>query len=170
MSLRGFYEKISETTQNWLFDSQKQRNTLFNKTEWVVTEKVHGSNLCWVVGVTRDRDDRERIRCAKRRELIDENSGQSFFQHDLLRERISGRIESVVQEVLHKYAANAKCVHIYGEIFGGHYPHPQVQLVHTVQPVQTGVWYCPGIEFMAFDIAVIEEDDICDGRKRYLDL
>jgi Rnl2 family RNA ligase len=44
-------------------------------------------------------------------------------------------------------------VHIYGELFGGSYPHPQVEQEMS-QPVQCGVWYAPGLHFQAFDVAV----------------
>lgn len=44
-------------------------------------------------------------------------------------------------------------MYIYGEIFGGCYPHPAVAPDHSVRPVQTGVYYSPRIEFSAFDLA-----------------
>merc|ERR1719375_989102 len=46
-----------------------------------------------------------------------------------------------------------RAVHIYGELFGGRYPHPQVR-PEPWQPVQCGVWYAPGLHFQAFDVAV----------------
>lgn len=45
-------------------------------------------------------------------------------------------------------------VHIYGELFGGKYPHPDVAPIPRLRPVQNGVWYCPNINFMAFDVCV----------------
>lgn len=55
---------------------------------------------------------------------------------------------------------------VYGELFGGAYPHPDVAPVKNVQAVQTGVYYAPDIRFCAFDIAVETGDE--DG-KYYLD-
>jgi hypothetical protein len=46
-------------------------------------------------------------------------------------------------------------VYVYGELFGGGYPHPDVPPVPGVSPVQTGCWYAPGIELCAFDVAVL---------------
>jgi Rnl2 family RNA ligase len=48
---------------------------------------------------------------------------------------------------------------VYGELFGGGYPHPEVAADPTVQPVQTGVWYTPRIAFAAFDVGVVREGD-----------
>jgi hypothetical protein len=56
-------------------------------------------------------------------------------------------------------------VTIFGELFGGVYPHPEVKDEGTFctwkvnnsighQPVQKGVYYCPTVEFYAFDINV----------------
>ena len=55
---------------------------------------------------------------------------------------------------------------IYGELFGGEYPHPNVPkivchfqtIIHNyqseLQAVQTGIYYCPSLEFYAFDVAI----------------
>jgi Rnl2 family RNA ligase len=43
---------------------------------------------------------------------------------------------------------------IYGELFGGAYPHPEVTPVAGLQPIQTGIYYTPNIEFCAFDLAI----------------
>ena len=45
------------------------------------------------------------------------------------------------------------CVYVYGEIFGGCYPHPAVAVDSSVSAVQTGIYYSPHIEFSAFDLA-----------------
>ena len=42
---------------------------------------------------------------------------------------------------------------VYGELFGGIYPHPDVEDLGFLH-VQKGVYYCPGIEFSAFDVCV----------------
>lgn len=41
---------------------------------------------------------------------------------------------------------------VYGELFGGKYPHPDVKENLDVKFVQKGPWYSPNIEFYAFDI------------------
>lgn len=54
-----------------------------------------------------------------------------------------------------------------GELFGGEYPHPEVNSVSGVQAIQTGVYYSPNIEYCAFDIAVVENGN--SDEKNYLD-
>jgi Rnl2 family RNA ligase len=44
-------------------------------------------------------------------------------------------------------------VHIYGELFGGCYPHPDVPKCPGIEPVQMGIWYAPDLHFMGFDVA-----------------
>lgn len=43
---------------------------------------------------------------------------------------------------------------LYGELFGGHYPHPAVPPEQNVPTVQTGVWYAPGLHWSVFDAVV----------------
>ena len=45
-------------------------------------------------------------------------------------------------------------LYIFGELFGGGYPHPDFPFVPE-ELVQTGIYYCPGLEFYAFDIATV---------------
>ena len=52
------------------------------------------------------------------------------------------------------------CVH--GELFGGSYPHPSVSSDPRVEPVQTGIYYSPTIQFCAFDLAIQ-----CDQKERF---
>jgi len=42
---------------------------------------------------------------------------------------------------------------LYGELFGGLYPHEQVAINKDVEAVQTGIFYSPNIDFCAYDIA-----------------
>ena len=37
---------------------------------------------------------------------------------------------------------------------GGWYPHPDVPPVLNARKVQKGVWYCPDVRFIAFDVCV----------------
>lgn len=47
---------------------------------------------------------------------------------------------------------------VYGELFGGHYPHDSVSPVSGLKPVQTGIYYSPSLEFFVFDIAIHKQD------------
>lgn len=52
---------------------------------------------------------------------------------------------------------DARTFRVFGELFGGAYPHPDVAAVPGLVPVQTGIWYAPDLRFAAFDVAVDDE-------------
>ena len=51
-----------------------------------------------------------------------------------------------------------KSISIFGELFGGAYPHPDVQRVGRLTVIQKGVFYTPKHEFYGFDIYVFTEN------------
>ena len=112
--------------------------------EWVVTEKIHGANVCFIV-------TGEDIACAKRKALLGE--GDEFYGFRQVRERLRERLLEL-GSIAAGELPGTESVAIYGELFGGGYPHPDVAPEPDVQPIQTGVYYSPRIEFCAFDIAV----------------
>jgi Rnl2 family RNA ligase len=58
-------------------------------------------------------------------------------------------------------------VQIYGELFGGSYPHPDVEKINDVKKVQDKVWYCPDVDFFPFDIFVRKGDEGVDGSRNF---
>ncbi|MCB9703853.1 MAG: RNA ligase [Myxococcales bacterium] len=146
------YDRIPEGTDAWIGDPAALRR--LDRLRWAVTEKIHGANFCLVV-------DEDGVQAAKRKALLGE--GDAFFNF---------------QEVRLRHAASALALHdelragdpaivrtfVYGELFGGAYPHPDVAPVAGAQPVQTGVYYAPGVEFCVFDVAVAVV-----GERRFLD-
>ncbi len=149
------YEKISSSPKDWLLEARDQR--AISKTPWVVTEKIHGANFCFLIG-------EGQIDCAKRKGLLPE--GEDFFGHKALLEDLRAQLRGLF---LHLQASHPELVRVfvYGELFGGAYPHPEVKAVSGVQAIQTGVWYSPNITFCAFDLAITEGDD--EGQRHYLD-
>jgi Rnl2 family RNA ligase len=139
------YEKIGESTDFWNLDENGYRQA--QKATWVVTEKIHGANFVCMT-------DGQIIRYANRKHFLapDEN----FFHYQSLIERIQTQVISLYDNLKKSYPA-ASLIALYGEIFGGSYPHPSVIPVLGVQPIQTGIYYAPGIEFCAFDITIMSE-------------
>lgn len=108
--------------------------------EWVATEKIHGANLVVATdGVT--------IRVGKRKAWLADD--EPFFGWQLLRGELFHGAATV-----HRRWGAAGVVWIYGELFGGQYPHPDVAALPGLTAVQTGVWYAPSLVFAAFDILV----------------
>lgn len=160
------YERIDDHTRGWQVDPAVMRR--LQKLRWVVTEKIHGANFCFVI-------DGLGVRCAKRKALLAQ--GESFFGHERVLRRLEPSLTALWELARRAEATGAggqgaplcgdrlERLMVYGELFGGGYPHEAVAPVAGVQPVQTGVWYSPEVEFCAFDVAVLERGG---GSQRYL--
>jgi Rnl2 family RNA ligase len=125
--------------------------------DWIATEKIHGANL--VLGV-----DAAQVRIGKRKAWL--APGESFFGWQLLRVALTAAARAI-----HAAMGSQSTVYVYGELFGGHYPHPQVAPVLGLVPVQTGIWYTPDIRYSVFDIAQVTNEGtmfIAEERTRRL--
>ena len=147
------YEKIAESLDRWRLEPSAFRT--LRKAEWVVTEKIHGANFCIAT-------NGDTVRCANRRELI--APGEPFFGYEAVRDRVGPKVRALFQGLQVQHPETIS-LYLYGELFGGGYPHPGVTPTPGVQPIQTGVWYAPDIRFCAFDLRV--ENAV--GKYRYLD-
>jgi Rnl2 family RNA ligase len=116
---------------------------------WVATEKLHGAQL--VVA-----HDGERFAVGKRKAWLD--GGEAFFGWQLLR----SRLEQAARAAL---SPGAVAVRLYGELYGGGYPHTDVPPAPGMSPVQTGIWYSPEVRFALFDVL---RHDRPDAPGRYL--
>jgi Rnl2 family RNA ligase len=147
VSATGFlpYPKIAER-----LDADEAAQRALSRVPWVVTEKIHGANLALV-------SDGSQLRAAKRKALL--LPGEEFFGWEEVVARVADAIGALARALLAEDAARTTVI-VYGELFGGGYPHPDVPPVVGVAPVQTGVWYAPGIEWRAFDVAVARGDDV----------
>ena len=108
--------------------------------EWVATEKVHGAQL--VVAT----DGRE-FAIGKRRAWLAPE--EAFFGWQIVRPLLEHGARAV-----HARLEGPATLWLYGELFGGGYPHPAVASVPGLVPVQTGIWYGPDLYFAAFDAIV----------------
>jgi Rnl2 family RNA ligase len=113
---------------------------------WVALEKIHGAQL--VVAVRG-----EQVHFGKRKAWLAEED--PFFGWQLLRVRLG----AAAREIARAVGAEGDAVYLYGELFGGHYPHPDVPAVPGMSPVQTGIWYAPDLQWSPFDILVAHSDE-----------
>lgn len=144
------YDKIPGSSKRW--DAGPDDERRLQKVDWVVTEKVHGANFCFILSPGR-------IDCAKRKALLPPD--EDFFGHRSILSDLRGPLRRLFVD----FRGGASRLLVYGELFGGGYPHPDVSAVEGVQPVQTGVWYHPDVQFLAFD--VVAED--AQGRRAWWD-
>ena len=125
----------------------------YDNREFVVQEKVHGSNVCFVT-------DGETVGFGKRTGFVE--ADEKFYDYEELLERYTQKIIHLFTIVEEKYP-DIKTLVIFGEMFGGKYPHPDVKNSTKTMVIQKGVYYCPNHEFYAFDLYVSTE-----GSGRYL--
>jgi Rnl2 family RNA ligase len=97
---------------------------------------------------------------AKRKEYLSWND--DFFGFQL----VVSEIENDIIRLFEDLSSNIQGIKyiVYGELFGGEYPHPDVMSNDNLNAIQTGVYYSPSIKFCAFDIAIEKSDS-----KYYLD-
>lgn len=134
------YSSIENT-----FDAEfleKIRIQTAENLEYVVQEKVHGANFCLVT-------DGQTVFAGKRTGLIVSN--EKFYDYEELLERYKLKALALYAAVKEKYP-DTDSVSVFGEIFGGNYPHPEVKNDARVICIQKGVNYCPNHEFYVFDL------------------
>lgn len=149
------YEKIPENFNKWNLTESDYR--VFKKTNWVVTEKIHGANFGIVT-------DGSVVRFAKRKEFLQPE--EDFFDYQSLKPQLVEQAKEIFK-ILQADRDDLLKVFVYGELFGGEYPHPDIPAVPYVQAVQTGIYYSPKIEYCAFDMAVEMKDNLVE--RNYLD-
>jgi len=122
--------------------------------EWVVTEKIHGSNFSlWFDG--------NELKAGKRSGFVDDPKG--FNNSGVVMEANKAGIEKIWNIITlmrnqlalqGEEAPELETLTIYGEIFGGSYPHPEVAKSPHAVRCQKGVFYSPDNHIYAFDIKI----------------
>jgi Rnl2 family RNA ligase len=135
------YQKIAESPKDWQLEHPKQ----LDRVRWCATEKIHGANLCWI-------KSKDKLLAAKRKAILEKS--ESFFNYQAVRDELADKLTALFNLI------EAETLYVYGELFGGHYPHPEVKALPNIQAVQTGVYYSPAILFCAFDIAIKDAETI----------
>ncbi|MDP6544866.1 MAG: RNA ligase, Rnl2 family [Phycisphaerae bacterium] len=136
------YSSIENSYQDEFI--QKIVENGFDAGEFVVQEKVHGANLSfWCNG--------ERIKCAKRTEFIEEDDAFYADSHKVLLSKYERAIFEIFS-LAKTIKPDVKVVAVFGELFGGGYPHVDVERDKNAVAIQKGIFYCPSNEFYAFDI------------------
>jgi Rnl2 family RNA ligase len=105
---------------------------------WVATEKVHGTNFCFV-------HDGETLTCAKRTSYLKKND--SFFNFQTIVSKHGEKVKMIFEEMRGKIE-NLKSIKVYGEYYGGIYPNMNTKN----KPIQRTIYYTPELEFEAFDL------------------
>ena len=115
-----------------------------NTGEWVVTEKIHGGQLALYY-------DGSELKASTRTAFLTQD--MNFFNYEKVVAANADKVKAIYQ-ILVKERGSVSLLIIYGELFGGDYPHPDVPKVKNAKRLQKGVFYHPDNLFYAFDIRV----------------
>ncbi|MFX0094385.1 MAG: RNA ligase, Rnl2 family [Candidatus Hodarchaeota archaeon] len=122
--------------------------------QYVIEEKVHGANLSfWVT--------RTDLKVAKRTDFLapDEN----FYNYQSIVTKYQAHTRQLFdlsQEwVKKRHIGTAVLVVIYGELFGGSYPHVDVPSDPNAKRVAKGVDYSPVNDYYTFDVRITTDDE-----------
>lgn len=135
------YEKMPTSLKK--LNLNEQQFAQLHKVDWVVTEKVHGANFSFVY-------ENRMLGFAKRKAGLDWND--DFFGFQLVAQQLEDKLLSLFEAINLDFPGQKYT--LYGELFGGAYPHPEVAAIPNLNAIQTGVYYSPDIQFCAFDIAI----------------
>ncbi|WP_298517047.1 RNA ligase, Rnl2 family [uncultured Kordia sp.] len=119
---------------------------------FVVQEKVHGANFSFIT-------DGNSIQVAKRTSVIAED--ENFNNYNYVLNKYEKAIITLFK-LVKKDFPETEIMTVFGEIFGGSYPHPEVEKINGMVRIQKGVFYSPENDFYAFDI--------CLNHTQYLDV
>lgn len=136
------FSSIENTYRDTFFDQIREEGK--DGGQWVVMEKVHGAQFSIYYDGT---SIQASSRTAFLTDEIDFFNWQNVL-HDN-REKMT-KLYEMLKQTEHVFSQ----VIVYGEIFGGSYPHPDVDKVKTAKRLQKGVHYHPDNLFYAFDIRV----------------
>lgn len=107
--------------------------------EYVVQEKIHGANFSFWM-------DQAKTECAKRSAFVKE--GEGFFDFQDVKKKYYQNMRDLFQSF---YNEGASVVAVFGELYGGEYPHPDIPK-NNQKAIQKGVYYAPYQDFIAFDL------------------
>ncbi|NIM13439.1 MAG: RNA ligase, Rnl2 family [Candidatus Aminicenantes bacterium] len=136
------YASIENTYRKEFLDMVKEENK--NGGEWVVTEKVHGGQLSIYY-------DGSEIKASTRTAFLTEDI--DFFNWQKVLADNQDKVKKLY-DILKSKNKDISMVIVYGELFGGSYPHPEVPKVKTAKRLQKGVHYHPDNLLYVFDIRV----------------
>ena len=142
------FHKYESIENSYRFDEiSKIKEYGLHYGEWVVTEKVHGAQTTFYLSDIG-------IKVGRRTDFL--VSGEKFNNWETILDEYTPNFRGLFEICgeLFNISDETLDIRLYGEIFGGEYPHPDVERVPNAIRVQKGVFYCPDNDFYAFDLMV----------------
>ena len=116
----------------------------YDKVEWVVLNKIHGSNFA----VSTDGID---LRCAKRSSFLKDEDNFNRYQ-DIIADKKDLLLTAF--EYMKLRDDDVDIVTFCAELAGGNYPHPDVKKPPHSVKIQKGVFYAPHNFMYLFDLMI----------------
>lgn len=110
--------------------------------QYVVQEKVHGANTSFLC-------DGNEVKFAKRTSMLEDE--EKFYDYPELLEAYKDKVLNLFARVKSQHS-EVVTISVFGEMFGGLYPHNDVKTNRKLTLIQKGVCYTPEHEFYGFDI------------------
>lgn len=110
--------------------------------QYVVQEKVHGANTSFLC-------DGNEVKFAKRTSMLADD--EKFYDYPELLEAYKDKVINIFARVKNQHQ-DVVAISVFGEMFGGLYPHNDVKINRNLTHIQKGVCYTPEHEFYGFDI------------------
>lgn len=110
--------------------------------QYVVQEKVHGANTSFLC-------DGNEVKFAKRTSMLADD--EKFYDYPELLEAYKDKVLNLFARVRLQHS-EVVTISVFGEMFGGLYPHNDVKINRKLTLIQKGVCYTPEHEFYGFDI------------------
>jgi len=136
------YASIENSDRAEIIEKIKEQG--FYDLEYIVQEKVHGANACFIT-------DGMQVVSAKRTGLV--TSDEKFYNIETVQEKYTPKILLLYNIIVERFEDISQ-IAVYGELFGGLYPHPEVKKKPDAVRLQKGIYYSPDNEFYAFDILI----------------
>lgn len=115
---------------------------------WVATPKYHGTNTSVWVPMAKD----EPLAFGRRGGFLKE--GEAHYGYQTL---LPSLCDWSTLRLGFAHREDLEAVVVYGELYGGAYPHPEVPSSGATK-VQPSVYYSPHLRFIAFDLALKGKD------------
>lgn len=137
------YNSIENSYQTEFVDRIKTEG--LDTQKFVVQEKAHGANMSfWTL-------DGIHYQYGKRTGELDWKDEFYHFQSVFLKNK--EKLQMLWNKVTNKYK-HTKVLHVFGELIGGSYKHPDVAKDKKAIQIQKGIYYSPSNEFYGFDIMI----------------
>ena len=133
------------------FDAEfmdKVRAEMPSDLRYVVQEKVHGANTSFLC-------DGNDVSFAKRTSVLADN--EKFYDYEQILAEYRERVMALYADIKSN-VEDIESISVFGELFGGRYPHKEVKADNKMTLIQKGVYYTPVHGFYGFDIYLNKAD------------